>query len=290
MVAALALFAVNIPVDPGWGQIQAAKVTLIHPWDGQKHSFEVATIKPNADMSPGTRIQFSTSRVSMTNTTVRDLIRLAYGIKSDQQLVGEPSWLKTERFDIDAKLSDADGAVFDKLGFAEKGTLTPLLLQSLLIDRFHLKEVVELHDLPAYALLVASGGIKMKEVKPDPLPPFGVAPAPGAHLPTFRRTGQDEFTASAWPMPQLADRLSNFYEVGDRPVVDETGLKGSYDFVLRDVAIRPPQPDDANATGAQSSEISLFAALSEQLGLKLVPVKAPTEVLVIESIERPSPN
>jgi uncharacterized protein (TIGR03435 family) len=216
-----------------------------------------------------------------------DLIEFAYGIKSDDQLVGAPSWLKTEYFDIQAKASEADIARYDKLGLQEKIKLCDLLLQSLLEDRFQLKTKVETRELPVYALVVANGGIKMKEVQMDPIPSAGVPPAPGAHLPRITRTGKNEVTASAWPMSGMADWLSRSYEVGNRPVVDETGLKGNYDFVLRGVPLSPPPPDDGSS---QDPAVSLFTSLPEQLGLKLVPVKAPVEVLVIDHVEQPSPN
>jgi uncharacterized protein (TIGR03435 family) len=137
--------------------------------------------------------------------------------------------------------------------------------------------------------VVAAGGIKMKEVKPDPFPQPGEHPAPGAHLPSIRVTGANEFTATAWPIGQTAEFLSHFYEVGNRPVVDETGLKGNYDFVLSNVSQRQPPPEDANESSA-TPVVSLFAALPEQLGLKLMPEKAAAEVLVIDKIEQPSAN
>jgi bla regulator protein blaR1 len=290
LLTAFGLNALAVPFVVGWGQIQAAKVMLIHPQDGTRLAFEVATIKPNPDPASRTRIMLSPAHFSATDISVSDMIRFAYGIKSDEQLVGAPNWLKSEHFDIQAKASDAEIAAFDKLGFEEKMAMPRLLLQSLLEDRFQMKATVDTRDLPVYALVVANGGIKMKEVKPDPLPPAGVTPAPGAHLTRITRTGPDELTASAWPMPEFAEQLSHFPDVGNRPVVDETGLKGNYDFVLSGVAIAPPRAGDTSAPEAQGPVVSLFAALPDQLGLKLVPAKAATEVLVIEKIEQPSPN
>jgi bla regulator protein BlaR1 len=87
-------------------------------------------------------------------------------------------------------------------------------------------------------------------------------------------------------MNGMAEWLSRSYEVGNRPVVDETGLPGNYDFVLR-MSLSPPPIDDGSS---RDQAVSLFTALPEQLGLKLVPEKALTEVLVIDHIERPSPN
>jgi bla regulator protein BlaR1 len=245
------LLAVAVPVVVGWGQVQAGVITLIHPEDGVRRAFEVATIKPSPGATSGIQIMLSPAHFSSTDMSVNDMIRFAYGIKTDDQLVGAPNWAKTEHFDIQAKASEADIAAFDKLGFEAKMAMPGLLLQSLLEDRFQLKAKVETRDLPAYALVIASGGIKMKRVQADPLPPAGVNPAPEAHLPRLAWTGPNELTASAWPIAQFAEQLSHFPDVGGRPVVDETGLKGNYDFVLSGVAITAPKASDADASGTQ---------------------------------------
>jgi uncharacterized protein (TIGR03435 family) len=95
---------------------------------------------------------------------------------------------------------------------------------------------------------------------------------------------------SAQPPVAEVRWLSRFYEVGSRPVVDETGLKGNYDWSLSGVAQRAPAPGEADGGAAQETTVSLFAALPEQLGLKLEPQKGPVEVLVIESVQQPSAN
>jgi uncharacterized protein (TIGR03435 family) len=270
-------------------QAPQPEVRLVHADDGVNHVFEVATIKPSPETSLGVRIMLSPANFSATGMSVSDIIKFAYGIKTDDQLVGTIGWMNSEHFDIQGKGSEADIATFRKLGF-EKGMDVPrLMLQSLLEDRFQLKARIETRDLPVYALLVDKGGIKMKEVTVDPFPPPGERPAPGAHLPRFARTGPNEITATAWPMPQFAETLSHFPDVGNRPVVDETGLTGHYDFVLSGTAIAS-SIGDANASGTQTADVSLFAALPQQLGLRLEPMKAPTEVLVIEKIEQPTEN
>lgn len=290
LLGAAALLAAAVPVIVGWGQVQTSVVPLIHPKDGVRHTFEVATIKPSLNTALTWQIRISLASFAMRNASVNNMVRFAYGIKSNDQLVGAPSWLKTEYFDIQAKASDADAAAFEKLRFDGQANMQGLLMQSLLEDRFQLRARVETRDLPVYALVVDKGGIKMKEVTPDPQPTPGVAPAPGAHFTGFSSTGPNVYRAGAEQMTTFASWLSICYEVGGRPVVDETGLKGSYDFVLSGVSRTPPQPGDANASGTQAPTASLFTALREQLGLKLVPVKAPMEVLVIDHIEQPSPN
>jgi bla regulator protein blaR1 len=148
-LGAVGLLAVAMPVIVGWGQVQSAKLMLIHPRDGARHAFEVATIKPTPETSPGMRINFSPANFSASDMSVSDMIKFAYGIKSDEQLVGAPGWLKTEHFDVQGKGCEADIATFRELGF-EKGMDVPrLMVQSLLEDRFQLKARIETRDLPA---------------------------------------------------------------------------------------------------------------------------------------------
>lgn len=287
LLGAAALLTLAVPVVVGWGQVQAGVVTLTHPKDGVRHTFEVATIKPNPDTGARFSILLSPARFGVTHGNTIDLIRFGYGIKTDEQLIGGASWMRTEYFDIQAKMSEADVASWEKIESSERITFLRLFMQSLLEDRFQLKARVETQDLPAYALVVANKGIKMKEVQAPPI--TGVATTPGAHRLGFQQTGTNEFTASAWSMTEFANWLSLSYEAGGRPVVDETELKGSYDFVLSGVSQRPPPLPDGNAS-SQEPVTSIFAALPEQLGLRLVPEKAPTEVLVIDHVEQPSAN
>jgi uncharacterized protein (TIGR03435 family) len=291
LLSATALLALVVPVVVGWGQVQTGVVTLIHPQDGVRHTLEVATIKPSQNIAAGWVIRTSVTPFGMTSVTVEDLVKFAYGIKSDAQLVEAPHWMETEHFDIQGKVSDADAAAFYKLsGFDERDNVLRLLTRSLLEDRFQLKARVETRDLPAYALVVDKGGIKMKEVTPAPMPVPGIASAPSTHFRGFSSPEPNVYRAGDYTMTSFVNWLSICYEVGGRQVVDETGLKGSYDFVLRDVSQKIPPTGDANASGTQVPTVSLFTALPDQLGLKLVPVKAPTEVLFIDHIEQPSPN
>ncbi len=164
-----------------------------------------------------------------------------------------------------------------------------LRVQSLLAERFQLKTRVETRELPVYALVVAKGGIKMKEVEADPPRAPGTPPQPNAHSPQIGTTAPNQFTATAWPIGEMTVWLSHFEELGKRIVVNETGLTGHYDWVLNGVSQRAQQPD-ASGSAAQEPVTSIFTALPEQLGLKLVPQKAPVEVLVIDHVEKPSAN
>jgi len=146
------------------------------------------------------------------------------------------------------------------------------MLQTLLVDRFQLKAHFEKKDMAVYALVVAKGGPKLA-ASSEQTPPKTLIGVNGRNQ--FIRT--DSVT-----MPQLADELSN--DLGaDRPIIDRTGLAGSYKLRIEatpEFRSRDPQPGD----------LSIFTAVEEQLGLKLVPSTAPLDVLVVDSIQKPSEN
>jgi uncharacterized protein (TIGR03435 family) len=145
-----------------------------------------------------------------------------------------------------------------------------LMVQRLLADRFQLKVHHEMKEFAVYELVAAKGGPKLKE---------------GADRPTNgieRRAGH--FDAYGTSMGQLAAQLTS---VLDRPVVDKTGIEGFFDFKL-DYAEAELQPDPNPAPNAAAADI--FAAIQEQLGLKLETTKAPIDVLVVDKIEKPTEN
>jgi uncharacterized protein (TIGR03435 family) len=223
--------------------------------------------------------------------SLKELIKYGYNIKSDEQLVGGPSWMNTDFFDVRAKAADADIKAVNKLNWERQIDQTRWMVQSLLADRFQLKASIQNRERQVYALVVAKGGPKLKEVELSPFPPPGTPPPPAAHLPRMSRTGPNQATATAWPMDLMAEWLCRLPEIDNHLVVDQTGLKGNYDFVLNGVSLTPPHPAGAGAaTPEGDATTSIFTALQEQLGLKLESRKAEVEVLVIDSVEKPSAN
>jgi uncharacterized protein (TIGR03435 family) len=166
-----------------------------------------------------------------------------------------------------------------------------LMVQELLADRFKLKVSHETKELPVYALVVAKGGLKMKEESP------ATTPDAAAHPRTFLQfMGPGQFRGTNIGVGLLADVLSRQPELG-KLVIDETGLKGNYDWTLKwtpeqsdPMFKRPNGAPPPNAPPPDTSGPSIFAALEEQLGLKLEPKKGPVETLVIDRIEKPSEN
>jgi uncharacterized protein (TIGR03435 family) len=269
--------------------------------DAPLPSFEVASIKPHVpDNSPGMRIMMGgpdVSHFTASNATVKMLIGTAYSVK-EFQIAGGPSWINSDHFDIDAKVEDSLAEQLQKLPRAQQQAQTALMLRSLLLDRFKLQITRGTKEASLFALVVAKGGPKLKEVPPpDPQAAPGPPPpmARGGGLPTpapgqsfmMMMNGLATLSANAQPIANLANLLS--LQVG-RQVVDQTGLKGTYEYTLQfapqntnDMPKGPPPPAGDDAA-------SIFTALQEQLGLRLESTKGPVDTITIDHIEEPSEN
>jgi uncharacterized protein (TIGR03435 family) len=219
---------------------------------------------------------------------LRRVIQFAY--RGNQDFIGGPDWIDTDRWDIEAKA--AEGAVPLRVGpldVTRPDTLASMV-QSLLEDRFKLTSHQEMKELPLYNLTVSKGGPKVK-LSEDQTPPPALAATGAGQRGTIARggirLGRSDLEAKAQSMDLLATALGALY--AGRPVVDKTGLHGLYDFQLRwtNAALNPGA---SQTTAATPQGPSLFDALEEQLGLKLESGKGPLPVLVIDRVERPSEN
>jgi uncharacterized protein (TIGR03435 family) len=220
--------------------------------------FEVASIRPTpAGTNGGTSFDlYEGGRLRIINEPVKLLIRVAFQIQN-AQIIGGPSWLDTDRYDIEAKTGRAEKI--------KPGELNPLM-RSLLTERFHLKFHRDTRELTVFALVIKKDGPKLK----------ASAEGEGSAMNTAGGSGKESrLSATGASMALLAGYVGN--RLG-RIVVDKTGLRGSYNFTLNWA-----QEDNSSAP-------SLVTALREQLGLRLESQKSPMEVVVIDGIERPSEN
>lgn len=289
LLGAAGLLAVVAPVAEGLAGAFHLHAQLLFATSNSP-SFEVATIKPSHSSDP-LNFRMSPIRFKAENVPLMRLILLAYNVKSDDQLPKGPNWMSSEKFDIDAKIADAQVEAMKKLPPDQRFDQYRLMIQSLLADRFKLKVSTELKDLPVYALVV-------EKIRPGltPTPPPAGGPQ-SQHMPTLALASRGDLKADAVTMKFFTDQwLWRNPELGGRVVIDATGLQGGYDFTLKwspvDMSAGPPgaNVDGASNATADSSGPSLFTALQEQLGLKLEPRKAPVDVLVIDHVEEPSPN
>jgi uncharacterized protein (TIGR03435 family) len=234
-------------------------------------NFDVATVKPSKPDQPGKAFMVRGNRFSTINTTLSDLICFAYDVQQ-KQIVGAPDWITTDKFDIAAQ-PDVPGTPSQRQ--------LKSMVQKLLADRFQLKFHRDKKELSAYVLSTGKNGPKLKQNDGNP---NGL---PGLF---FRQLGY--LTVQNATMADFTRLMQS--AVLDRPVVDQTGLQGKWDFVLKwtpdesqfgGMGVKVPPPSDA-----ADAPPPLFTAIQEQIGLKLDAGKAPVEVLALDHVDKPSEN
>jgi uncharacterized protein (TIGR03435 family) len=254
------------------------------------YRFEVASIKASSPDASGGNMSIlgrASDRFNASNVELIKLIRAAYGIPmgaEDSRITGGPNWLRSEKYDVDAKI---DGTAVDELKTLSQDQRTlaqQRMLQTLLSDRCKLAIHRETKELAIYTLVIAKNGPKVQDAKPDEATSLG-----------FAGKGETRsITGQARSIANLAQALS---VVLGCPVLDKTGLSGKYDFKLDwtpddslPQSLSASRPNDRPVPQPDSNAPSVFEAIQEQLGLKLVSGKGPIEVLVIDHVERPSAN
>jgi uncharacterized protein (TIGR03435 family) len=236
--------------------------------------FEVATIKPghNDGHGPsGIRPAPGGERYIATNITLKALITVAYRLRPDQ-VIGGPGWMDTDVYDMNAKAEQPSS--LEELH---------LMLRDLLADRFKLRFHRDTKEMPIYALTVGKDGPKLKphEAQSAGDPWIDVTFDPFPHA---------TWHAKSAPLDYFAWRLSGIL---DRPVVDQTNLKGGYDFEFSYTADLPPgmQPGALlNGAAIDTSGPTIFEAIRKQLGLTLERGKGSVDTLVIDHAEKAPEN
>lgn len=282
--------------------------------------YDVASIKPASPDASGFMLMMTPTGVRLKDAQIQTLLQMAFGVEPDR-IVDTPEWVRSKRYDIEARVKPEDAPKLAKLSGEQKRAM----MLPLLAERFGLKYHQESRNLPIYALVVAKGGPKLTASKPGEggPGPDGHTPPPGDLLATTdgpsggagprtrpdgppgpgnrpvigegMRMGAGGIQSRGGNMAFLAHALSGTL---GRTVVDKTGLTGAYDFSLNwtpDQSMRSPlggreggasEGDAApDATGP-----TLFTAVQEQLGLKLEPQRGAVDVIVIDHIDPPTEN
>ena len=227
-------------------------------------AFEVASIHPHAGPLR-TEMGYTASgpHLRLEGDNLRLLIMEAYSLKYYQ--VALPK-----------SIAESDVVFYDVVAAAPEGSAPTRddfrhMLQALLADRFQLKAHFEKKDTPVYALVIAKGG-----------PKFSASTENGTGWGGVNGRSQF-FDAKRIIMPELAEQIYGAF-LSDRPIIDRTGLTGAYKLRIEATPEwrmnRDPQPGD----------LSIFTAVQEQLGLKLEPSTAPLDVLIVDSVQKPSEN
>jgi uncharacterized protein (TIGR03435 family) len=291
-IAALVTFSTPVVV----GALNPPPQTRAVATPSSLPAFEEVSVRPNTTAGRGGRGgQFQPARMAAQNVTLKTLIKIAWAKPGatpqaalnllDQEIDGGPEWLDVDKFDVVATTpASSQPTPPDRMR---------QMLQRMLADRFKLAAHWETRELPVYALVrvrpdgpLAAGLIprsdeecaKAKPLVPGEIPPDGLPPC-GALM-----FAPGQLTARGIPLEWLAQTLTTTPLVTgiDRPVLERTGLEGSYGFSVKFSPANAPTPNPERA--------DLFTALQEQLGLKLESIRAPIDVLVIDRAEKPEPN
>jgi uncharacterized protein (TIGR03435 family) len=228
----------------------------------QRPAFAVATIRPSSgavqfehdgatETTPGT--------LRMRDVSVETCIKWAYSVQESQ--IAGPDWIDSDKFDITAK---SDGP-------ADENAMKQML-QSLLADRFKLSFHHQDKELKAFVLTIAKGGAKL-------------TPAAAPDAKPYRQNSANGSIVKSMTIQEFGDFLSQPLHM---PVVDQTGLKGKYDFVLD---FTPYLPDAKNMGPDRPDTVSiLMAAMEGELGIKMETRKTQVNVMVIDHVAKPSAN
>jgi len=236
-------------------------------------AFDVVSVKPNNSGSTSSSTSGRAGSFTASNVTARQLIIFAYRLRQFQ-LTGGPGWISADRYDVAAR--PPESAKPDN----------PAMTRALLRDRFKLVAHTETREEQVFALVLARADGRLgPQIKPSTVNCASPVPgAAGCGTNTNTNDAGGRMVGTGQAMEALVNALGNF-GLG-RMVIDRTGLKGAFDFELRWT------PDNLCAAGAATTgdTPSIFAALQEQLGLRLDSQRGPVEFLVIDSIERPTPD
>jgi uncharacterized protein (TIGR03435 family) len=239
----------------------AAAAAHTQPAD-PRPEFESESIKPNNSGGTVRAEQFDGRQFIMNNSTISELLPFAF-LRGEDAIVGIPAWFRTERYDIVARASSD----------TTEATLA-LMLQSMLARELKLTFHEEQRPMNAFALVVSEGGATLQR-------------APGPGYPACERGDSDDqpdVDCTSITMANLVKYLSFVaQDYIDSPVVNETGMKGTYALKLAWTPRRLIETSGARG-------VTIFDALTKQTGLKLEPRKLPAPVIVIDHAERPADN
>jgi len=240
-------------------------------------SFEVASIKRNAETRVGWKLTFTPNGFEARGVTLKQLVQEAFGIYDENRFRGGPSWIDTERFDVDARVDTSDAIDFASLSLEQRRAM----LRALLASRFQARVRTVAEVRPIFELAMGEKGPRMTVAGPEDEHPSEIKGMEGLVV----RSDRGFLEVKALPMAGLAHLLGLSLGV---PVVDRTGLTGRYNFALR---WTPQELSGAPGSGAEDGVAPyLPLALEQQLGLRLRAAKGPVTVLVVDGARMPFAN
>lgn len=269
-----ALLAVVAPffclASQSWAQSSAQDTAAVAP------SYATVSIKLDKSGLQWQGLKLGPGELTVKNETLQMLIRHAYQVETDQ-IDGGPSWLYSEKYDVQARVDKSAVENLQRLAPEQADLEQRQMMQAFLADHFKLAVHRDTRAVPVYDLVLAENGPKLQQSLP------GDADAQGRVI----QVGNGHITGREVPIATLASLLSE--QLG-HTVVDKTGLTNHYDVTLEWPASGDGQQGTEDSSSIESSKAAIFAAVAEQLGLKLEPHEVPMEILVIDHVERPAQN
>jgi uncharacterized protein (TIGR03435 family) len=247
-------------------------------------AFDAVTIKPSTIGSRGRSWAFNGDTYTAKNAPLVRVILQAYidGPSSPDRIKSAPGWVTDDLYDITAKVDDTTAEGWKNLNHDQQMTMVAPLLRAMLKERFHLSVHTESTELSGYALVVSKHGIhNMRPVPPDEPDPKNAAKMTGGGLFIFsppRTDGRQSIHFVHTTMASLAASVGY-------TVVDRTGLPGKYDFEMFRIV-----PDPANGSASEPQPDFPHTFDWNALGLEIKAIKIPVQDIVIDHIEKPSPN
>ena len=243
-------------------------------------AFDVTVIKPASPDDRGMGWDSDNNLTKITNYTLVDLMRQAYELKADGQVLNAPDWAGKEHYDLTAKISPEEFRRQDALPRAERRAARLQMLQAMLAERFSLKVEASTRRMPRMALVRVSATNLGPGLKVTPAGPDG-APVGGGNSSRNSSNVKTDFSVSGLTMDDLANRLSGMAETGRRVVVNKTGLSGLYNFKVTYAT------DNGMGVSAEAILPGLLDTLRDELGLKLVKEEGDVPVVIVTAAQKP---
>jgi uncharacterized protein (TIGR03435 family) len=252
--------------------------------------FDVASIKPNNSGYMGGAWGVSRNEYRAKNTPLSRIILQAYlgqMAPSEERLKGAPSWVMNQGYDITAKVDDATAESWKDMRQAQQVAMAAPMLRTMLEDRCKLVVHTVPTEVDGYALVVGKNGMKMKEAQPGEPVPARHATFEGGWMMVPLSHDPDAKQSVTYLQITMA-QLTAYIGMGGKPIVDQTGLAGKYDFELP-VLYTPPPPGAESAAPEPPPDVAHMFDW-KAIGLEMKPIKVPALNVVIDHIEQPSAN
>jgi uncharacterized protein (TIGR03435 family) len=248
-------------------------------------TFEVSVVRLSKPDAQNSSLNLGEDRLQAQNMTLQSLVQFAYRLSSgsDDQILGGAKWMKSTRFDLEGKLDAETAAKISKMKNDERLETLRGMLKALLSNRFQLKLHQETRTLPVVRMQ-AIGETKLVKFEAPSEGSTGAKTWQGLH-----NDGRGHIEGRGADLKMLANILASQPEIGGRLVIDQTGLPEHARFTF-ELKWTPERLDGTQGNSSDAPGMSLFAAMREELGLKLTAGKAPIDVVVVDHVEMPDEN